>query len=215
MIMFLAIYILLAVVAIISKSVGSRVYSLAKLLPIGWLSVPLLAFCLLLVWEGDTVSLSKWLLCGGLFFGLCGDYCLLKEERFLYGLVAFCLGHFCYIFAFMTFEMSLSPVPLVAIVLMGAVAVAFILPRQGKLLWPARAYLVVISTMAALAWSVFAAMPDESSSLLAALGASSFVVSDLMLSIRKFKSSFFGDHTFVLMSYYLAQILIFLGLGWM
>ena len=77
----------------------------------------------------------------------------------------------------------------------------------GPLLLPVVVYALVLAGMAISAQLTNLGNP------LAALGALCFVASDAMLAIGKFSGPFPGHEPLVWITYYLAQLLIFLGVA--
>ena len=77
----------------------------------------------------------------------------------------------------------------------------------GPLLLPVVVYALVLAAMA------ISAQLTELGNPLAALGALCFVASDAMLAIGKFRGPFSGQEPLVWITYYLAQLLIFLGVA--
>lgn len=168
--------------------------SLIKMLPVALLA---------LAGARAGAALPIWL---GLALGAAGDLLLSRpgEASFLAGMGAFAAGHLAYAAGF-----GLRRPPLW--VLAGLVALAastevWLAPHTGALLWPVRAYVLVICLMAALA----AARPEP----LLRAGAALFVLSDLMLALAMFRAS--GAAVTALSHalwpcYWLAQCLILLA----
>lgn len=155
----------------------------------------------------------KILIIVGLVFCLGGDVFLMLPARyFIAGLVSFLLGHIFYIAAFVIdggFLLSLWTIPL----LVYGIFIYWLLhPHLGNMRGPVLAYVFIILTMAwqALAhWSLW----QTTSALLAALGAVSFVISDSVLALDRFREKFHSARIIVLSTYWLAQWLIALSVG--
>lgn len=147
---------------------------------------------------------------------LAGDVLLvLPGDRFAAGLGAFLLAHVVYIAAF-TLGVPFAPPQLVALVpwiLVCGGATAFAWRGLGRHRAAVACYTAVI---AAMGWR--AAMRGQSlavpraSFLLALAGASLFVVSDVVLAIRRFRFAFRGAHELELAAYWAAQLLIALSI---
>ena len=75
------------------------------------------------------------------------------------------------------------------------------------LLIPVIAYALVLGAMA------ISAILADLGNPLAAIGALCFVASDAMLAISKFRSPFPGHEPLIWITYYLAQLFIFLGVA--
>jgi uncharacterized membrane protein YhhN len=154
---------------------------------------------------------GRWLFVG-LVLSWVGDACLLGRGKatFLAGLVAFLLGHVSYCVAFFVrgFDstVALTAVPLLAIA--GLLVDRWLRPHVGDdMRLPVRAYIVVISTMLALA---IAAWRGGASHLLL-LGAVSFYLSDLSVARDRFIEEGFFNRLWGLPAYYLGQLCLALS----
>jgi uncharacterized membrane protein YhhN len=78
----------------------------------------------------------------------------------------------------------------------------------GPLLIPVVVYALVLAAMA------ISALLADLGNPLAAIGALSFVASDAMLAIGKFDGAFPGHGPLIWVTYYLAQLFIFLGVAY-
>ena len=144
----------------------------------------------------------------GLLFSLIGDIFLIKQDRFfVQGLIAFLIGHLCYIAAFWTTPNLLS-------VVFYLIYIGFFL----KLLWkhlgslkiPVVVYSLVLAVMSWLALSLTIKHPDHHT-FHALLGSICFIASDSLLALNKFKSPIPLAHLWILATYFLAQWLIALS----
>jgi uncharacterized membrane protein YhhN len=153
----------------------------------------------------------RWWFVAALGFSLLGDVLLmLPNEQFLGGLVAFLVGHLCYIAGFWTDG------PGVAAFLASAVLVALaigtvarrILPavrsEEPVLVAPVAGYMVVIGVMVASAVAI--ANP------LAGVGAALFAGSDSMIAWDRFVGEFPGAGLAIIVTYHLGQALLVLSL---
>jgi uncharacterized membrane protein YhhN len=157
----------------------------------------------------------------GLFFSMIGDVCLmLPREQFIAGLVAFLLGHVCYIIGF---NFQAPPITFVTLaMLVGVALIAWLVIRplragllakgQKSLLQPVQIYAGVISLML-LSALVTLARPqwDITPAALASLGAAFFFLSDTMLAWNRFVSPISKAALKVRVTYHLGQILIAIG----
>lgn len=153
-----------------------------------------------------------WLL-GALLFSLTGDVCLMLDDLFIPGLVSFLLAHLCYIALFKQgASWFYKPAALITTLLLGAAMYALLwlggLPAALRL--PVLAYVVIIALMAAQAWGR-RAQHKQPGSLLVAVGASVFMLSDSVLAINRFVEPLPWAAVGVLASYYIAQALIVQG----
>jgi uncharacterized membrane protein YhhN len=157
----------------------------------------------------------------GLFFGMVGDICLmLPREQFIAGLVAFLLGHVCYIIGFNFEAPPITIVTIAMVVVVALVALLIIRPvragllakGQKALLQPVEIYAGVISLML-LSALVTLVRPEweKTAAVFACLGAASFFLSDMMLAWNKFVTPFSRASLKVIVTYHLGQILIALG----
>ena len=143
-----------------------------------------------------------------------GDVLLLYPGLFVPGLVAFLVAHLCYL-KLLTMDAKLLPSrsALLRCLLAGALlySVLFLngLPMDMRI--PVGLYVAVIALMAAQAWGRRMQLQD-SGSLLTAVGATLFMLSDSVLAIDKFVSPLPYAGLWVMASYYAAQALIVTGL---
>ena len=146
----------------------------------------------------------------GLALCFAGDVLLIPRDRpgvFRAGIFAFLLGHVAYAAAFLT--QPLAPAGLVAGGLLLGVVVWAVLRWLGRslpadMVWPVRAYLVVISIMATLACGVTAAGGPRA----VAVGALAFTASDVSVARDRFVRHEFVNRAWGLPLYYAAQLLI-------
>jgi uncharacterized membrane protein YhhN len=157
-----------------------------------------------------------------LSFGALGDFLLGvyrlgdidAEKLFVFGLAAFLVGHLAYIALFRKYRATSGWKTgrvrwlgvLVVVIALGAV-LSTLRNALGTLLLPVVIYALVLVGMA------ISAQLTELGNPLAALGALCFVASDAMLAMGKFRGPFPGHEPLVWMTYYLAQLLIFLGIS--
>ena len=177
-----------------------------------WLTKPMASAAF--VWAGllagaldDTYGRLVML---GLLLCFAGDVLLIPRDRpgvFRAGIFAFLLGHVAYAAAFLT--QPLAPAGLVAGALLLGVVVWAVLRWLGRslpsdMVWPVRAYLVVISIMATLACGVTAAGGPRA----VAVGALAFTASDVSVARDRFVRHEFVNRAWGLPLYYAAQLLI-------
>jgi len=149
----------------------------------------------------------------GLLLSLAGDVLLIAPSMFIAGLVAFLLAHLCYIGAFATgvgFFPRLQPFAAAAVVA-GAVLLVLWPTLPGSLRMPVLAYVVAIGLMVGQAHAR-AAVAGLRENRRAAAGASLFLLSDGLLAIDRFHTSFAAAPLLVLGSYWAAQTLITLSI---
>ena len=145
----------------------------------------------------------------GLILSTIGDVFLINQERFfVYGLLSFLLGHFCYIAAFWT-----TPhLPSATFYLIYTVFFLIVLWKHlGKLKIPVVVYALTLAWMSWLAFSLYSKSNDDKF-LLAFLGSVVFLASDSLLAYNKFRKPFSLAHPLILATYFLAQWLIALSI---
>ncbi|WP_200843509.1 lysoplasmalogenase [Pantoea sp. 18069] len=160
---------------------------------------------------------SGWLLLAALAASLAGDVLLMLRGLFIPGLAAFLLAHLCYIALFKQGQRWFALRSALAFALLLAAAMYTFLWQGGlpaALRLPVAAYVLVIALMAAQAWGRWheAAAADRPAALLVALGACSFMLSDSLLATNRFVQPLPWAQLAVLSSYYLAQVLIVVGM---
>lgn len=160
---------------------------------------------------------SGGLLLAALAASLAGDVFLMLRGLFIPGLAAFLLAHLCYIALFKQGSRWFALRSALALVLLIAVAMYAFLWQGGlpaALRLPVAAYVLVIALMAAQAWGRWHETPraDRPAALLVALGSCSFMLSDSLLAINRFVQPLPWSQLGVLSSYYVAQVLIVVGM---
>ncbi len=156
----------------------------------------------------------KLLIILGLIFSLGGDiFLMLPNDRFIFGLVSFLIGHIFYIVAFTRQTgFQLTPWVLGAYLLYGVVMLALLWPHLGSMQAPVVLYMLIILIMgwqATERWLMLGAV----GALLAAVGALLFVISDSVLALDRFRGRFAAARAIVLCTYFAAQWLIALSVG--
>ncbi len=149
------------------------------------------------------------LLVAGLAFSLLGDCLLMFPGYFIAGLVAFLVAHLFYIALFKQGQAWFpSRRSLAATLGAGLAMYVFLFPGLNAVLKGAvAAYVVVIALMAAQAIGRATVLRDKAS-VLVAVGAVFFMVSDSLLATNKFAVPIPMAQFWVLGTYYMAQILI-------
>ena len=173
-----------------------------------------MVFILLIAIQGQATSpFYKFMIIAGLVFSLAGDvFLMLPSDRFVAGLVAFLMAHLFYIAAFASEISALIWWPLVPVVIYGIVICTILAPSLGKLKLPVLAYIAVIMIMAWLAWERWS-QTGQSGALLASVGAISFVISDTILALNRFRGAFKPARALNLTTYFVAQWLIASSVG--
>lgn len=173
-----------------------------KLIPM--LLIITLAICK----RAGNVSKFKILIIIGLIFCAIGDYTL---QWFLLGLTSFFIGHIFYISAFSTTNEKPVPISIkISLFCYGAIMAIWIgstVFKQGDgiLSIAVALYIAVILTMG---WTAV-----RTGSKFALIGALSFILSDSILAINKFVIDVPFSHQAIMLTYYLAQLLIALSIS--
>ena len=177
-----------------------------------WLTKPVATAAF--IWAGLVAgaldSTYGQLLMLGLVLCLAGDVLLIPQDRpavFRAGVFAFLFGHVAYSAAFLTRPLGVTGLVLGGVLL--TVVVVVVLRWLGRslpvdMVWPVRAYLVVIGVMTALACGVTAA----GGPLALAIGALAFTASDVSVARDRFVKHDFANRAWGLPLYYAAQFLI-------
>jgi uncharacterized membrane protein YhhN len=160
-------------------------------------------------------TMYRLLILAGLFFSIAGDvFLMIPGDKFLAGLLAFLLAHIAYTTAFV-FGKGFGFTPWLASIfaLIWIVIFIVIVPyteRNMKL--PVIIYMLVIVVMVWQAWERTVSM-GSGLSVIAAVGAVFFLVSDGMLGFNRFRKPFHSADFLVLSTYFTAQYLIAYSMG--
>jgi uncharacterized membrane protein YhhN len=189
---------------------------------IRYFTKPLLMPLLMLGYYLEVKTLKSFsiILLWGLFFSWSGDILLMMENYngsfFIGGLVSFLTAHILYITYFARTKSSQQPflksrpVMLLA-VLAYIIELMFVLwPHLGGMKIPVIIYGIVIGTMLCFALWQIGKLENQTAALFTA-GAFFFVLSDSLLAINKFRSSFSYAGIFIMLTYCLAQYLLARG----
>jgi uncharacterized membrane protein YhhN len=181
-----------------------------------WLCKPLATgLILLLVWRTDapvSPRYRRWI-AAGVVCSLMGDVLLMvPHDLFVPGLLAFLLGHLCFLGAFLGDSRFASHPPLLLASLgFGALNLWLLWGSiSATLRMPVIVYVVVLASMAGQALGrarVFAlrADPQVHAAKLAAAGALMFMLSDCLLAWNRFHGAIPLSSLWVLSTYYLAM----------
>jgi uncharacterized membrane protein YhhN len=152
----------------------------------------------------------------GLIFSLIGDYLLEIDEEnksyFIFGLLSFLIAHVFYSFGFvanLNFQHIFVVFQFCAMYYFGIMK--FLLPAvEDDLFFPLALYGIVISIMVHCAICRLSSCSEISaeSRTFAGLGAILFAISDSILAIDRFYVPVKNAKSFIMFTYYLAQILI-------
>ncbi|MFL1485879.1 lysoplasmalogenase [Marinobacter sp. LN3S78] len=175
----------------------------------GWL-VKIIPIALLLFRSlSEARGKPRAFLAAGLLLSATGDVLLSLEGLFIPGLGAFLLAQLTYAALFLSqFRWRVSRLPWVVLVVGYVLACSvLVLPETGNLQWVITAYMVAISLMA-----LAAGFRNDRQFLWVAMGALVFMVSDTLIAVNTFVSPFPFADAAIMVTYYLAQALIVLGI---
>ncbi len=181
------------------------------------LLVPLLMGYFLFQPSTTASSLKKWILLA-LLFSWAGDILLIFVPKddifFLLGLASFLLAHIFYIIFFHQVRVREgvkgNPWLLVIVVIYYGALISWLSPYLLDMKIPVRIYGIVISFMFMLAMHMLFIKNKQSGKWMLG-GALLFVISDSVLAINKFYTSFEGAGIIIMLTYGLAQLFIVKG----
>ncbi len=148
----------------------------------------------------------------GLALSLAGDvFMMLREKRFVEGLVSFFLAHLFYISAFLAVMRPRADLGTILPLLIFASAMLTILfPHLGKLKIPVALYIVVITVLAGLAVQRYVDI-GGTPAFQAFLAAVLFMISDSVLAVNRFVRPVPAVQKVILSTYFAAQLLFALS----
>lgn len=151
----------------------------------------------------------------GLAASVAGDVLLmLPRDRFVAGLASFLGAHLAYLGALAVVPAGVPAWLVLGVLLvLGGTVLHVLWPGLGRLRGPVSTYVAVILAMAWMAAARWLRMPSGATAA-AAGGALLFVVSDTLLALDRFRGRFALARTWVLGTYWVAQSLIALSVGW-
>ena len=197
------IFIVLSFLAIVSKYTSpNNLYRLFKLLPILFLIVWVASFGDI---QGNPYTRA---ILAGLCFSIIGDSLLLFPAQFKSGLFSFLIGHIWYMLGFLSGDWSLPILPTLIITILALGMVFQLYPTLEKLKIPVLVYIFMIAGMGITSFGRLEAL-QTFPTLIGAIGASLFMISDGVLGWNKFKNPFHLAAGIILITYYSGQWMIF------
>lgn len=198
----------LALFALVALLLGSQKLGRARL---AWVFKPLAAACFVAAgWLAGALE-TPWgsALFAGLVLAACGDVLLIPKDKraFLAGLVSFLLGHvaYCVAFAMRGLDLGWTIGAGVAITLVAIPVLRWLWPHvEPKMRGPVACYVLVITTMVALAFGTWAARGDAR----ILVGAIGFYLSDLAVARERFVGASFTNRLWGLPLYFGAQLVL-------
>jgi alkenylglycerophosphocholine/alkenylglycerophosphoethanolamine hydrolase len=154
-------------------------------------------------------SRYNWLITIGLIFSLLGDVLLMQTVGlFLHGLISFLIAHLFYIAAFVKKSNKLGLLLSIPFFTYGVGVFLFLSPSLGEMMLPVGFYILIISTML---WRSLVQINSSRFAMFAFIGAVFFVASDSMIAVYRFYEPFPLDRFFTIITYWVAQFLIYLS----
>lgn len=208
---------ILFVLILILERVSNSVESLSNLY---YIAKPALVLSLLIFFLKNSSHLhkkTKNLTVLALVFCIIGDSLLMFQNTspkyFIGGLAAFLIGHIFYCLLFNTKRGKQKNTLIFIFGLLVYASALFYLFKDGlgNMLIPVSLYILVILTMATMAFLRKNIVPKESYNLVL-IGAIFFMLSDSTLAINKFYKPFELSGHIIMITYALAQYLIVLGI---
>lgn len=149
-----------------------------------------------------------------LIFGMSGDLFIIFDNKFLFGLASFLIGHILYITYFLLGDIKLNLYATLIISVATVVTLVGMYFTKNKefkniLIPPIVIYTSVLAF--ALITAISYDLTKYSKLLFFSIGLGLFFISDGLLSFDKFVRKFKFTYIFILLTYYLAQTLIVYG----
>jgi len=150
----------------------------------------------------------------GLACSLAGDiFLMLPRDRFVAGLASFLVAHLAYVAAFTAgVPIGTDPALLIPLLIAAVVLLGFLWSSLGSFRIPVLLYAGTILLMVWRAWGRSRALPSPGA-LVAAAGATLFMVSDAVLALNRFHRPFRSAQALIMGSYVAAQTLIGISVG--
>jgi len=143
----------------------------------------------------------------GLGFSVTGDFLLESSpDMFVFGLAAFLIAHLFYIIAFFKRNRQLSIFPLLILTAYGVSIYWLLYPSLQQMAIPVLLYIIVILMMS---WRAIVQSSFNQYAIFAAVGSLFFVLSDSIIAFNKFYVEIPLARWFIMVTYWLAQSLIF------
>lgn len=167
-------------------------------------TIPVLSMA---VWLAPWRTHDARLVAFGLLLSGVGDACLeASPDLFLAGLLAFLAAHLAYIAAFLLRSRKAAPVTALPVAIFGIVAFLWLQPYLGAMTLPVLGYVLVICTMM---WRAWALVGDKSVARsvawMAALGATSFGISDTLVAYNRFIAPTLAVQLLLMLLYWAGQ----------
>ena len=178
---------------------------------LGWASLQLatkaIPVLVLALWLRPWTTRETQLIAGALLLSALGDLCLnISPALFVAGLGFFLAAHVGYLIAFIARTRVLASGYALPVVVFGVATFLWLRPSLGALLWPVLAYVLVICTMLWRAWAQVSDLRvPRPTAWTAALGASSFAVSDVLVAYNRFIEPVLALQVLLMLLYWSGQ----------
>ena len=185
-----------------SKHLGDIYQAIiAKCLPI----ISLCGFVLTYMPNHPVKNYSQFLLAGLIFSSIGDAFLVLEGTYFLQGLLSFAIGHLMYTIAFGFGEYK--PELLLLCVPIGLLSYTYLIPGlKGELHFFCALYALLICIMNWRAMAKATLTDLKWPEVCGCLGAISFFVSDMVLSVNKFRFAVPHGYLIIMSTYYLGQL---------
>lgn len=175
-------------------------------------ATPILLMAALILSENPDINQYSFWIGIGLLASAIGDLFLMHpKDKFVQGLISFLVAHIAYSYAFFTQIDSAITLWVPAVLFsVGLIVYLLLLPTLGNMQLPVGVYSTAILVMA---WGAIEVWLDAINPMAsyAAMGAFTFIISDLVLAIDRFRSSSAFSRHVIMVTYYTAQILLTLS----
>ena len=162
---------------------------------------------LLAAWLRPETSRASRLIVAGLLLPALGDLLLeISPDLFIAGLVAFLVAHLAYVGAFLARTRLPALGYALPVAIFGTASFIWLFPRLGTMTWPVLTYVLVICTMMWRAWALVADIRSaRRTAWYAALGASSFGLSDTLVAWNRFVAPVLALKLLLMLLYWAGQ----------
>ncbi|MBZ9622395.1 lysoplasmalogenase [Clostridium sp. FP2] len=177
---------------------------------------PFLMPLLAIYYIASVAQVNKFIVMA-LVFGFMGDMFLMWPEmknNFILGLVAFLIGHLCYVLLFLQGISFVKDIPVwFYLIIIIYIMVAFVVMKKltmylGNMKIPTYIYMAVILLMSFASLARIWVIGMSISFFLPFIGSLLFLSSDAMLGFYTFKGKFKNGNIYIMLTYVLAQALI-------
>jgi uncharacterized membrane protein YhhN len=206
-------------------SLGNLIATLIPSATLNFVTKPLLLLSLLVAWLSIKQGAARftWLIAGAFFFSWLGDLLLMLVNLapdvpfFILGLGSFLVAHLFFSAAFWYWKaarkgsLQTQPLFFFPFLLLWSLLIYLLWPGLGALRIPVLMYSLVIIVMTASAHNLWNVLAAPYRGYLSA-GTLLFVLSDSLIALNKFKAPLMLASFWIMLTYILAQYLLYRGL---